>query len=189
MELINNLDIWLFHVINKGFANPLFDFVMPFITTNQNWILVYVFFLSWMIWKGEKRHKYAFIVLIVTIIFVDQMNSAFLKDIFGRLRPCQVLSDVRLLVPCGGGKSFPSSHASNTFAAATVLSYFIREYKYIFYSLAVLISFSRIYYGVHYPADVFAGAVFGVLSAVVFIFIFLKIEKLSNKKNLQFKLF
>jgi undecaprenyl-diphosphatase len=177
MQLFNILDSWLFYLINKGLENPLFDSLMPFITANQSWYLVYFFLILWLLFNKDKRLRYGLIVLIVTIVFVDQMNSSFLKELFGRLRPCHTLSDIRLLVPCGGGKSFPSSHAANNFAAATVLSFFIKKYRYVYFATAFLVSFSRIYVGVHYPFDVLAGAVFGVATGLLFVWIFIKLEK------------
>ena len=102
---------------------------------------------------------------------VDEFNSFLLKDLFSRLRPCQVLDNVRLLMPCGGGKSFPSSHAANNFAAAVVLSYFYKQYKWVYFSFAITISYSRVYVGVHYPFDVFGGIIFGVGIGLLFVYL------------------
>jgi undecaprenyl-diphosphatase len=168
-ELIQNIDKWLFYAINKGMANTLFDRIMPFITTNTNWFLVYAFLFGWLLWKGGSKGRITAIILIITIIIVDQVNSFVLKDIFSRLRPCQVLDNVRLLMPCGGGKSFPSSHAANNFAAAIILSYFYKQYKWVYFSIAIAISFSRIYVGVHYPFDVLGGIIFGVSVGLIII--------------------
>ncbi len=166
MDWIINIDIALFYFFNLSIANSLFDGVMPFITEETNWFITYVLFLGWLIWKGGKRGRIAVIVLLITIAIVDQLNSSVLKDIFGRIRPCRSLDDVRLLVHCGKGKSFPSSHAANSFAAAAVLSTFFYKYKYALYIIAALIGFSRIYVGVHYPFDVIAGACVGLIIGI-----------------------
>ena len=135
LEIIQTIDTWLFHLINGGTANKLFDKFMPFITNNQHWILVYVILFVWLFWKGGKAGRICAAVLIITIIISDQVSSSIIKNYVGRLRPCHVLSDVRLLVPCGGGKSFPSSHAVNTFAAATVLTRYYRKYIWLFFGI------------------------------------------------------
>jgi undecaprenyl-diphosphatase len=79
---------------------------------------------------------------------------------------------VHLLVHCGGGKSFPSSHAANNFGAATILTYFYRKIAWIFFSLAALVAFSRVYVGVHYPFDVLAGAILGMAISAILLLIY-----------------
>lgn len=89
----------------------------------------------------------------------------------GRIRPCHTLPDIRLLVPCGGGKSFPSSHAVNNFAFAILLGSFFKEYKFHFIILASLVAFSRVYVGVHYPSDVIFGSILGCIIGFVFVYL------------------
>ena len=72
-----------------------------------------------------------------------------------------VLSDVRVLEECGNSFSFPSGHAAKAFLAATILSGFFVRRKKLFFTLAALVAFSRIYLGVHYPSDVLAGFALG----------------------------
>ena len=82
-------------------------------------------------------------------------------------RPCNALSDVRLLVGCTKSFSFPSGHATNAFAVATYLSYNYRRYFPCFFFMAVIIAYSRIYVGVHYPLDVASGALVGGIGALL----------------------
>jgi undecaprenyl-diphosphatase len=86
------------------------------------------------------------------------------------------------LVGCGPGKSFPSSHATNNFALATILTYYFRKYRYWFYSIAALVAFSRVYVGVHYPIDISAGAILGTSVGLLFTLIATKIDKKWNLK-------
>jgi undecaprenyl-diphosphatase len=178
MEFILDIDQWLFSLLNGQLINPIFDKILPFITLQKNWNLLYIILTGWLLWKGGKRGRIAIIILAITMIVADQTASHLLKPLVGRLRPCNDLLSVRLLIDCGPGFSFPSSHTVNTFAAAFVLSRFYGESKYIFYTIATLIAYSRVYVGVHYPADILAGAVLGIIIAYIIVLVY---EFLSSK--------
>lgn len=161
MDYILFLDTKLFLFLNHSLANPIFDKLFPFITEVDHWLLVYIIALSMLLWKGGKTGRLTVLALILTIIVTDQTVSSFIKEAVGRLRPCHTLDNVRLLVNCGSGKSFPSAHAANNFAAAFVIFQFYRKNIWIFFTIATLMAFSRVYIGVHYPLDVLAGAIIG----------------------------
>ncbi|MCS6950105.1 MAG: phosphatase PAP2 family protein, partial [bacterium] len=81
-------------------------------------------------------------------------------------RPCEALEGVRAIDGCRASASFPSSHAVNNFAAATLFALFYRRWvAWLAFGLAVLVSYSRIYLGLHYPSDVLGGAAIGVACA------------------------
>ncbi|GAB1370386.1 phosphatase PAP2 family protein [Candidatus Kapaibacterium sp.] len=166
-EIIQNIDTWLFYAINNGWSNSLFDKIFPFITEVESWIMIYLFGFYFLFFKSGRTGKITAVTLILTIIIADQFSSSFLKEIFGRIRPCHVLGDVNLLVGCGGGKSFPSSHAVNNFAAATVVTYFFKKNYLPFFAIAALVALSRVYVGVHYPIDIIAGSILGVIIALL----------------------
>ena len=172
MDFLINIDKWLFYIINGQWTNSLFDSFFPFITLQKNWTILYVVLSLWLLWKGGKRGRIAIILLAITIIFADQFSSNLLKNVVERLRPCNDIITVRLLVNCGPGFSFPSSHAVNSFAAAFILSRFYSENKYIFYTIAALIAYSRVYVGVHYPFDIIAGAIIGIIIAYIIVIIY-----------------
>ena len=98
------------------------------------------------------------------------------KNFFERFRPChdnQISSYVRLVKQnCGGLYSFFSAHASNSFALATffffVYNKIIQRKIILFFILALLVSYSRVYIGVHYPLDIISGSFFGFISGFVF---------------------
>jgi len=185
MELLLELDKQLFFFINNGLANPLFDRIMPFITEVESWVLVYLVGFWFLFFKSGKVGKITAVALIITIIVSDQFSSTFLKEWVGRIRPCHTLDSVRLLVDCGGGKSFTSSHAVNNFAAAFVVTHYFKKNYFFFYLIAFMMAFSRVYIGVHYPIDITAGALIGTVIGIIITFFIDKIEKNVGKdKNI-----
>lgn len=176
----------LFLWLNHNLANPVFDLFFPFITNVKNWYPVYIVGGLWLLIKGGKKGRIAFLLLLLTIIISDQISSSVIKEAVGRLRPCHVLPDVRLLVGCGGGKSFPSSHATNNFAAAFILSRIYKRQWPVFYTIAFFMAFSRVYIGVHYPLDITGGAILGVIIGAVIIFAYKMIDRhIINKQKLK----
>jgi undecaprenyl-diphosphatase len=170
LDLLYSLDTTAFHFCNQTIANPVFDAAMPFITDmNQHWYgLVFLGGLwTLLFWKGGKKGRTVALLLIPLIAMSDQLSSTVIKNIVARPRPChtvngmKLIQDIRELVPCGSGFSFPSSHAVNNVAAATLLSHFYRRWSWAFFAYAGLMAFSRISVGVHFPSDVLGGAVIG----------------------------
>ena len=179
MDTLLQIDRQLFRILNQGLSNPLFDLILPFITDlNRKPVALVAVVLLWLLLlaKGGVRGRLAAILLIPTIVLSDQLNSFWLKFIVERVRPCHELLDVRLLVGCGSGHSFPSSHAVNNFAAALLLSYFLPRWTWAFFTFAGIVAFSRVYVGVHYPSDVVAGAIVGMAIAGVVIVLFEVVE-------------
>ena len=154
---------------------------MPFITdlNKQRVVLVFVAaLLLWMLIRGKRHVRIAAILLIFTIVISDQLNSSVIKYWLERPRPCHALQNVHLLVSCGSGFSFPSSHAVNNFAGALILAFFFPRNKWWFFGIAAIVAFSRVYVGVHYPFDVIGGAVIGLFCAGCVLLAFILIEKL-----------
>jgi undecaprenyl-diphosphatase len=178
MEYLLEIDTWLFNIINSGMANPATDSLMPILTDKNTWLPIYIVLFIWLIWKGGTRGRITFILLIIGIIASDQISSSIMKPFFDRIRPCHELSDINLLVSCGAGKSFPSSHAANSFTAATILFWYNKSWGKYAFILAGLIAFSRVFVGVHYPSDILTGAVLGIFISFILIFLL----KMINKK-------
>ncbi len=175
IEALYRLDKEAFIFCNQTLANPVFDIVMPFLTDlNQHWYGLAIYALAWLLlmWKGGRRGRIIGLLLIPLIILSDQLSSAVIKNIVERPRPCHeidgtlVVERVRLLVPCGSGYSFPSSHAVNNFAVATFLAFYFARWRWAFFGWAAVIAFTRPYVGVHFPSDIVGGAVIGVLCAL-----------------------
>ncbi len=179
LDFLNLADIKVFHFINTSLSNPVFDLIMPFLTdlNKQRIVLVIVaVLLLWMLIRGNRSVRLAAVLLIVTIIISDQLNSSVIKFWLTRPRPCHVFHDIHLLVSCGSGYSFPSSHAVNNFAGALILAYFFPRAKWWFFGFAAIVAFSRVYVGVHYPSDVIGGGVIGFVVGGFVLFVFIVLE-------------
>jgi undecaprenyl-diphosphatase len=180
---ILQLDKSLFYFFNRSVANPVFDIVMPFMTRDFNLrVFLGLVWLGLLIFGGRTGRVVA-ILLIPAIAISDQLSSHVLKPLVGRIRPCHELEDVRLLVSCGSGLSFPSSHAVNSFTVATLLSKFYKRYLVYLFSLAFLIAFSRVYVGVHYPGDIVAGMLIGFIVGLCVFYLWVYISKLYENKR------
>jgi undecaprenyl-diphosphatase len=178
VHLLLNLDKILFYFANHSLVNTLFDYLIPFITDLNNWRIPIIIIWLILIFKGGKKGRVAAILLIFTITFCDQISASVLKPLVGRIRPCHSLNDVRLLVGCGGEYCFPSSHATNIAGFATIFSIFYRRQIILFWSIALITGFSRLYVGVHYPADVIYGFLLGsALAVMVFTLYFFFAQK------------
>ena len=160
MSYLNRLDIMLFYVINNGTQNSFFDVLMPFITNVNNWWpVIAVTVIGLLVWGGKKG-RVAVVAIVIAVGVSDYSSGKILKYLIGRIRPCNVLDGVHLLVYCGK-YGFPSSHAANIFALAVTGSYYYRRAMIPLLILAFAIGYSRVYVGVHYPFDVLGGYVWG----------------------------
>lgn len=160
------MDTSVFFFINKAMENSFFDLAMPFFSDKA-----YLLFLLIVSYEFSKDRKQTLLVLFLcALAFVLGDSSAnILKHFFERQRPCSSLEGIRLLTACGNSFSFPSGHAVNAFAIAAVFSHFFRRTAFVTFTLAMLVAFSRIYIGAHYPSDVLAGAIWGGVTAWVII--------------------
>ena len=154
-------DVKVFYLINGTLQNGIFDLLMPILTNLHNWRVPLGGVWIALIIKGGKRERWIAGTAVLALFLSDQLSSHFLKPLLSRVRPCHVLSGVRLLVGCPHSYSLPSSHAANCFSIATLFSLEYRRVVLPLMGVALLISYSRIYVGVHYPFDVLSGALLG----------------------------
>ena len=113
------------------------------------------------------RRRPALLLAVLAADGIADVLARAIKSVVDEQRPAFRYAEPKALVPVPRDHSFPSGHAATSFACATVLSYYVPRYRVAFFALAVLIGLSRVYNGLHYPTDVLAGAVLGVLTALL----------------------
>lgn len=161
----------LFSTINGKWTCTLFDNIMPWVRTSNNWIPLYIVLLGYIIYKWKAKAWKWVVLAIVNVTLTDQISSSIFKPFFQRLRPCadpDMMNHSRLLLDrCSGGFSFTSSHAANHFGIAIfiimTLQPLFKNYRFIFLPWAALIAYAQIYVGVHYPLDILGGAIIGII--------------------------
>ena len=155
----------------NGIHNSFFDFLMYWISYKPTWIPFYIFLLFLVIKHYKLRTLDVLVFTAFLITASDQISVHCFKDVFHRLRPCHdpVIQTYVHLVngECGGSFGFVSSHAANSFAICFFLIQILgKKIKYLTPGMiiwAAVVSYSRIYLGVHYPFDVFCGALLGII--------------------------
>lgn len=182
LDTLQSIDATLFRFVNSTLANPVTDFIMPLVTSDWNLRIVYAVVMLLLLWRGSKETRWLVAFSIVTMLIADQLASGFLKDLIGRVRPCHTLENVHLLVNCGSGKSMPSSHATNAFAQAAFFVVSYRRHAWWLFAMASLIALSRVFVGVHYPFDIIAGAVLGIMVGVAIAWLNSTLRR-SKEKN------
>jgi len=167
LNYLNQIDTELFLIMN-GWHNHLFDILMVYVSSMLFWLPFYIFLFYLLIreYKWNSLILLLFTALLITL--TDQSSVQLFKNVFQRLRPCHnpdIQAMVHTVEYCGGLYGFVSSHATNYFGIIVFVSGLLKNrYKWLPWVLVIwglLIIYSRIYLGVHYPGDVIAGAILG----------------------------
>jgi len=163
LEVLNSIDRALFLFVNVQLANPVTDFIMPIITSDQLLRVLYGAAIAMLLWRGDKRLRWLVLFSAFALLATDQLSAHLLKPLIERPRPCDVMDEIHLLVGCGGGFAMPSAHAANSFAQAVLFALAVPVTRNYLLAAAALIALSRVMVGVHYPGDVLVGAALGVM--------------------------
>lgn len=177
MEELLHLDTALFKLINGRLQNSVFDFVLPILRNSMCWVPLYLFLMIFAIVNFKKNVWWWILFAVATAGLTDIISSDLIKENIFRLRPCHDPELARCLVSyCPQSSSFTSSHATNHFGLACFFFLTLRElpllWRRAFFAWAGIIILAQVYVGVHYPLDVLAGGVvglvFGYLSGMTF---------------------
>jgi PAP2 superfamily. len=167
---MTNLDTEIFLFLNSLHADWL-DPIMVAITNMVIWMPFYLLLVYFTIKQYGIKSIWIFLGVAFVVLCSDQISAHVFKPLFQRLRPChEPCLEGLIHLPkgkAGGQFGFISSHATNTFALATFITYVLKPYYksigYFLFVWALLSSYSRIYVGVHYPGDIIAGVIVGLL--------------------------
>ncbi len=178
MNVLEHIDRALFTFLNTTLANPVSDRVFLFFTSlTTTWYGALLLGTLWLalVVKGGRRGRIVALALLLVVTASDQFSSRVVKNYVERPRPChevdgaRVVAEIHLVVPCGSGYSFPSSHAVNAFAIATFVAHYFRRWRMPLFVFASLVALSRVVVGVHFPSDIAGGAVIGAAVAYCFV--------------------
>ena len=136
---------------------------MLFITNVESLIVPAILVSAGLLYVQRKRGAIFILAAITALVVNDFLGHYILKEIFARPRPCHVLEILENIKHCTQSFSFPSNHASNIFTIATLTSLCYKNTTLLAGMVALMVSFSRIYLGFHYPTDVIGGAFCGIV--------------------------
>lgn len=181
MSLIQNLDNAILLFIKNNMHWYVMDKVMVVITSLGNggaiWIVIACVLII------SKKYRKTGLMLSGALILGAVFGEGILKHVVQRIRPCASIPAANLLISKPLSYSFPSGHTTSSFAAAGVLAKYFKDYAFGFFTLASLIAFSRLYLYVHYPTDVLAGIILGLICSRIVICAFGRIS--NNAKSLH----
>lgn len=190
MNEIIQEDKSIFLFLNNLGSEP-FDQFWIMISATWIWVPLYVIFLYLLIKNYTARNLVFILIFIALGVTVSDQLAGIFKTGISRLRPCHdpSLNHLMRVVKCGGQFGFYSSHAANTFFIANFMTLLLRKkfrfLPYILFFWAIIVSYSRIYLGVHFPMDIVMGAAMGFFTGGFFATLALKVIRKQNSTNFK----
>jgi 4-amino-4-deoxy-L-arabinose transferase-like glycosyltransferase/membrane-associated phospholipid phosphatase len=194
MHWLQTLDTNLFFFANRSLVNPFFDWLMPVLSGNIFFFPFLILLAVALIWKGSRRMRVCVLMLALILPLGDSLVCNTIKHAVARPRPFVTLPEARRFGKIGDGfvppgmvnqanhNSMPSSHAANWFAGAMIFFVYCRRSLRFMLPLALAVSFSRVYNGMHYPSDVLAGAILGAGYGAAFLILYELAWKFIGRK-------
>lgn len=186
-DTIVKWDYEIWYYMNTVWHNDVLDAIVPYLRNQWTWAPLYLFLLLFMTMNFGRRGWMWCVFFLLTFSLSDYISASIIKPYFHRIRPCNnpyLAQLVHNIVPCGGGYSFPSSHAANHFSlgvfSAITLQRHVKGVWYMAMAWAILVSYSQVYVGVHFPLDVTCGGLLGIIIACITSAVFNKIYNLSQ---------
>ncbi len=175
----------VFKFINSNLKSKFLDFYISLISYcdskyfNLSFFVILIISIG-ILWNNKKERFWTVLILLASILAMGTVITLFLKHYFERLRPLKVLGDknVNTFFEKIYYNAFPSEHAQIAFSVCTFMFIVVKKYWYWYLILALGVSFERIYAGSHFPFDVLAGAVIGIISAYATVVLFRKYFKI-----------
>ena len=180
MEELKQIDQSLLLFLNS-FHNGFWDKAVTLFTSIEIWIPFYILII-YVIIKTYKRNSIYILILIALSIIVSDQFSGLIKNSVQRLRPTNdpVLGNlVHNVFNRGGAYGFFSAHAANTFTMAIITAKLFKNriYTTLIFTWAILVSYTRIYIGLHYPGDILTGWIWGILTGLAFYQLMVFVQK------------
>ncbi len=173
-DLIVYWDYTSWYYLNTVWHNPLLDAILPYFRNQWTWAPLYLFLAVFMPLNFRKKGLMWCVFFILTFTLTDYVSASLIKPHFHRIRPCNnpyLTQVIHNIVDCGSGYSFPSSHAANHFGlaifSAITLGHLAKWIWPVAITWAVLVSYSQVYVGVHFPLDVTCGGLLGVIVGII----------------------
>ena len=151
--------IWIQEHLRQAWLTPVMTGITKLGGLGLIWIVICLLLLCF------KKTRWAGAAGLLGLIFSLLLNNLCLKRLVARTRPYEVVEGLKLLTAKATDFSFPSGHAGSSFAAATAICcmQIVSRWRWLTLALAILMGFTRLYIGIHYPTDVLAGALTGAL--------------------------
>ena len=180
MQWIIEMDQSLFFLINTQLTNAWFDVFFPFITDLHKNIyfvaIVYPLIIFMLIKKyALKKGLLIFLFCVLNLATIDLVGNYLFKKQFERLRPGDNPAVHAIVRSPYGGFSFISNHSANIFGFALYMGFFLVNLRVLFFLIAVLIGFSRVYNGVHFPTDILVGGLVGLIIAYGYVKLYFRV--------------
>ncbi len=172
--LVHKFDSSILLYVKENMHGPIIDKVMVISTYLGNGGMIWIIIAA-LLMINKNYRKIGFMAL-AALILSTILGDGILKHVVGRIRPSANIPAVDLLIKKPLSYSFPSGHTTSSFAVAGVLAKYFKDYALEFFSLASLIAFSRLYLYVHYPTDILAGAILGIICSGIVIYVFNKVS-------------